>query len=144
MRRLTITCRIAGGSGDTWQETYDEGASFGGFPLGHKDPAQWGADIVAHFNATLRPHEQAREFLGAEIAEISQGFEHVWEKTNAITIVKQRAVFDTFRCRVCGVTGRRYGVGTPVIDRKFRRKIFKFCGEETRAARVAQGTRDQR
>jgi hypothetical protein len=34
---------------------------------------------------------------------------HEFEKTNPVTIVRGRRAYDEYRCRVCGLEGKRYG-----------------------------------
>lgn len=78
------------------------------------DQAQkWAEACLVRFNRTLRPHEKPRELVRVEL--LGEGAEHNWEKTNSITILDHRLVYDTYRCSACGITGRRYGLSPSIV-----------------------------
>jgi transcription elongation factor Elf1 len=39
--------------------------------------------------------------------------EHVFEKQNLVTVVKGRKNYDTYKCTICGITVKSYGLSTP-------------------------------
>lgn len=100
-----------------WEESYDKPVD---------DPAKWAQDTISWFNRTRRPGELPRTFVGVRIVGDSE--EHVWEKTNLVTIVYRDRLYDTARCTCCGVTGRRYGLSPEVVrDRVFKAKKYAKC-----------------
>lgn len=91
------------------------------------NPRQHVLDTLERFNNTLRPGEQAREY-GGFIKIIDKRREHVWEKSNLVTIEKRGQMYDTYRCTNCSVTAKRYGIGGPIsIDRKYKAKKWERC-----------------
>lgn len=132
MKRVIIYCHDKGA---TWRETYDEGAAENGFPFGTKDPEAWARALVAKFNNTLRPNETWRTVDRVEVTEIADPNyrpDHVWRKTNAVTISDRQGVYDRMQCEVCGVTGKRFGLTYLRIDSKFKAARFKKCRAEER------------
>ena len=83
MRIATLHCHDAAGS---WTETYREGESRNGFPLG-ADVETWAKGLIDQFNATLRRGEIPRVLDRVEITEDIHDVPetHTWTKTNAIT-----------------------------------------------------------
>ena len=84
---------------------------------------QHAKDIVDNFNATLRPHEKAREFISAisTVKKENAVFPHDWRK---VSLVTEKGGFDKMKCSRCGATGKRYGLGSYVqIDKKFKKYI---------------------
>ena len=98
-----------------WKELYDRPA------IGNKEEAEkCGSEIVKFFNSTLGPNEKPRKFVGVEVIS-DDTMVHSWDKTNAVTILKGGSMYDTYRCLVCGITGKRYGLSTIItIDYKYR------------------------
>ncbi|MGV3617966.1 MAG: hypothetical protein ACO1SV_21785 [Fimbriimonas sp.] len=58
-RPWRLTVRQAGAT-DAWEEFY------GDDQVDTSDPEGWGKALVARFNARLRPHEVAREYVSIE------------------------------------------------------------------------------
>jgi len=89
------------------------------------DPRAWCLETLETFNATLRHGEQPREFVRVEIKANDVPLRHQWHKTNLVTIMKGRDNYDTYRCELCGITAKRYGVGDIVPDKK--KDFYKSC-----------------
>lgn len=56
--------------------------------------------------------------------------EHNWRKTNLVTIMQKKGTgsYDTFKCSVCGVTGKRFTIPGPVYrDVKYRAMKYNNC-----------------
>ena len=129
MRQLFVTVAADANRDDKWVETYTEGAKQYGFPAGHEDPERWARELVQHFNDTLRPGEKPRVILGVEIRNVTEDvaektkLEHVWEKTNLVTIEKRGQMYDTARCTRCGATSKRFGVGRHQLDPRFKNRV---------------------
>jgi hypothetical protein len=47
--------------------------------------------------------------------------EHLWEKQNLVTVASAGKVgmHDIYKCKKCGITGKRFGVGPIRRDKKF-------------------------
>jgi hypothetical protein len=43
---------------------------------------------------------------------------HAFEKVNIVTIVRGGKAYDVYRCRVCGLTGKRYGFSETLVVKK--------------------------
>lgn len=131
LRKVIITCNHRGQSANRtvpWDEEYTEAAEVNGFPYGHANPEQWGRALVKKFNDTLQPGERPRDVLGVRVVELTADeaakvpIAHDWEKTNAVTIYKRGQLYDTAKCRRCGVTAKRFGVGRHVVDPKWKKR----------------------
>lgn len=89
--------------------------------------------IIDYFNRTLRPYESPRTLLavvlgGNGTATTAKSFQaHAWEKTNLVTVHERGQYFDRLLCPNCGVTAKRYGVTSILIDPKFKAKGYKSC-----------------
>lgn len=107
------------GKNDEWWEEYNK-------PI--EDPEKWGRDLIDWFNSTCQPGETHREFLAAEKLEDAGPEEHDWEKQNLMTISDRVGVYDAMKCRRCGVTGKRFGLGNGVrLDSKWKAKGYLRC-----------------
>lgn len=83
------------------------------------DPQVWAEQTIKEFNASLHLGEQPRELLRVEVGPNDAELRHEWEKTNLVTIVVGRDNYDTYRCLLCGATGKRHGIGgNMILDRK--------------------------
>ena len=104
---------------NTWFEEYDEDTI---------DPEQWGKDIIEYFNDDLRPGEVARKLLEVIVLDKDSVEKHTWSKTNLVTIMKGSMPYDTQKCSLCGITGKRYGLSDTVkLDNKYKAKIYQRC-----------------
>lgn len=111
------------GDGRLVCETYEQETS---------DPEEWCRDIIKWFNDTLRPHETKRVFVRCEIIGEVPPAEHKWFKVTAMTQAttgqRHGQFYDAMKCERCGVTGKRFGLGTYVkLDSKWRRKAYRRC-----------------
>lgn len=105
-----------------WWESYDRAEV-----KNLNDAIEWGEKAVAYFNDTLRPHEKERIFIKAEITGESN-LEHDWEKTNIMTIIEKHRMFDTYKCSICGITGKRFGLSPSITrDSKYMLKKYESC-----------------
>src|SRR3954467_5743738 len=66
--------------------------------------------LLDRFNATLRPGELPRRLVKIAGCEKSapKPMPHIWDKASLVT---ERGGYDRMRCRACGATGKRYGLG---------------------------------
>jgi len=112
---------------DTPDESWNEDHWFSD----NREEAQADAEaMIASFNRTLRPSEKPRKLLLLVEAEPAPAKlpAHQWEKTNLFTKRHGSRYYDTYRCRKCGVTGKRYGLGGSVtLDSKYRAKKYQHC-----------------
>lgn len=119
-KKFTIRIRVVK-TGNEWNEEYTAKTD---------NPEQWGRDIVAFFNRTLRPGESPREFVGliGDVVEVPPP-EHAWFKTTAMTQNHATKIpFDRMQCERCGITGKRFGIGRPVTrDSVWRAKVYAQC-----------------
>lgn len=112
--------RIDGQHGDWW-ETYDKPGT---------DAKKMALEIIDFYNSTLRPGETAREIIEVvALDQLEDSSTHQWEKWGIVTVVsKATAAHDTYKCKVCGITGKRFGLSSTIkIDSKFRAKLFLDC-----------------
>lgn len=105
----------------SWKEEFDIGDN--------EDANVYMNRIIDRFNNTLRKGESQRTLIGIE--EIENGIcvqQHQWEKTNLVTIHGRNGMYDTCKCSICGITGRRYGISSFVErDRKYKAKCYDTC-----------------
>lgn len=91
------------------------------------DPKCYVLEVIENFNSTLRPGERPREY-GGIIRIIDRRKEHEWEETNLVTISKGGRMYDTYKCRNCSVTGKRYGIGGRIVrDRRYKADKWERC-----------------
>ncbi len=66
--------------------------------------------------------DKQMKFPGMGKKEEEKKMEHQWEKTNLVTIAAHKGVgmHDVYKCKECGATAKRFGIGGPIIrDKKF-------------------------
>jgi len=82
--------------------------------------------MFSHFNQTLRPGENRRKPLKIVLYSGADETPHEWEKTSLVT---EAGGYDKMRCKRCGVTGKRYGLGqgSVQIDGRYKAKKYQFC-----------------
>ena len=131
--KFIVTVRHKSG-GESWEEPYDKSGI-----NSLEDAKEWSFATVDNFNATLRPHERARKVVSVRLADNSVSDEHDFHKTCLVTVNDPRlGLYDRMACRVCGVTGKRFGLGRNgvKIDSKYKAKKFQKCST-AKAARAA-------
>jgi hypothetical protein len=98
----------------------------------HATAEAFAKNMIADFNETERLRYGARAHLRELLAVefIGEGpLQHEWEKANLVTIMSRSGSYDLMRCRVCGCTARRYGVGEAPFRRmgKSAAKKYDHC-----------------
>lgn len=107
-----------------WEEEYTENIS-------ENEIDAFGMDLIANYNRTLRPGENPREYLGYIVVD-QEYKNHEWEKQNLATIIGKGRNYDIYKCKICGVTGKRYGLSGSVLrDYKYRAKKYQSCNWKT-------------
>lgn len=92
------------------------------------DPEKWAKETLNKFNATLHAGELARIFVGIQILERNTRPDHNWEKTNLVTIISKGKSYDAAKCKVCGITSKRFGIGGGYVrDPKFADSLYSRC-----------------
>lgn len=103
-----------------WGEEYDI--------ADNENATSYMTNIINNFNNTLRPGEKPRTLIATEEVSENGIQQHQYEKTNLVTIQGRNGMYDTCKCRICGVTGKRYGLGGTVIrDSKYKAKCYENC-----------------
>lgn len=100
------------------------------FDIGDQDPQEFAEGLINNFNDSLYPGSAPRELLSWKETEDATPFRirHDWEKTSLVT---EAGGYDRMRCRNCGITGKRYGLGEAGVmrDRKFKHLRFEDCAK---------------
>lgn len=77
--------------------------------------------IIRRFNETLRPGEKARRLIRIVSSEATKPkpfvMQHKWEKQNLVTISDRHGMYDKMKCKICGATGKRFGLGDVTPDK---------------------------
>lgn len=111
------------GSDSTWTEDYT---------IDHKDPTEWATDTIYQFNRTRKPGEKPRELVAVTILnpDGTPKRDHDWEKSNLFTVIRGNQNYDTVKCTICGITGKRFGMSSTIkIDSKYRAKKYESCND---------------
>lgn len=118
-KNIKLYCRNVGTQTDPWVENYTKDVD---------DPQAWAQALIDQFNTTLRPNERARELVRVEVeSESDVPPEHDWEKENLVTIARGDIAYDILRCKRCGITAKRVGLGGIRNDPAFRAKVYLRC-----------------
>ena len=119
---MILLLTIQSGSGASWVEKYTTDTD---------NPVKWARDLVANFNATRTETEFTRKLIRLQIVRGSENVveKHDWEKSCLVTICRGGTSYDTMRCKRCGVTGKRYGLGQNgvILDSKWRHPDYRRC-----------------
>lgn len=102
-----------------WQEDYEDDGKFG-----RGMPEEIVGRILDFFNSTLRPNELPRRLVRIVSSEGEPAphiIPHAWEKQNLVTIIDKHGSYDKMKCTVCGIMGKRFGLG-PEVQRD-----LKYC-----------------
>lgn len=84
-------------------------------------------EIIQNFNSNLLPNERPRKLIDYEILE-GINKPHTWRKSNLVTQIKGGVIYDTYKCKVCGVTGKRFSLESCItLDKKYKKKVY--CNE---------------
>ena len=104
----------------TWDEDFEDSDI--------EDPQEYMVQMLRRFNLGLRPGEEPRQLVRVvKLSDEGLG-KHSWEKTNFITIKGRHGMYDTAKCRKCGVTAKRFGIGGDhVPDAKFKAEKYSDC-----------------
>jgi hypothetical protein len=114
--------------GDEWSERYPEGNTRW-FHKDTHDVSLAAQALLDFFNGGEPGGRPKRELVRAyvEDSDAPANRPHDWTKTNLVTVMGRGGAHDTCRCTVCGITGKRHGVGLPVRDPAFRAKVYGTC-----------------
>jgi hypothetical protein len=105
----------------------------------------WAKEVIEDFNADMerRGIPQERAFVRVERSTADTPAEHVWEKSNLVTIKGRGGMYDTVRCPICGATGKRFGIGgRPIPDKDKYRTCITV--EEKTYVKPSAGRRRER
>ena len=88
-------------------------------------------DIIANYNATLKVGEVARVLVEVEMVFTDGCGLHEWEKSNLVTVSSpQFGMHDTYRCRNCKITGKRFGFNPSIFrDKKYKSVVYNLCNK---------------
>lgn len=103
------------------------------------EATEWAQRTLRNFNATLRPHEQARRLVAVTFdhEENKERAQHNWTKTNLMTVLDPRGgLYDTLKCTFCGITAKRYGLTCIKLDPKYRAKGYQVCPPEAKKEKM--------
>lgn len=116
---MIFKIHVRDSDGRDWWEDYDKDV---------EDPNKWAEEILARFNAGLRPGEKARELLDVVVID-SENNNHAWVKrTDGQSVLFRGQIVDLHYCSKCRITGKRYGLASKVIrDSKYRAKKYDKC-----------------
>ncbi len=90
-------------------------------------PSLYVRQTLENCNSGLRPGERPREY-GGIIRIIDRLREHEWEKTNLVTIEKRGRFYDTYGCKNCTVTAKRFGIGGSFVrDKRYKAEKWERC-----------------
>lgn len=121
--KITFICANANGE---WQEDWEDQGNFGS-----GTPEELVDRVIAFFNRTLRPGELPRRavrIVSSEGEPAKHIIPHAWEKQNLVTISDKHGIYDKMKCRVCGIVGKRFGVGPHIQpDLKYCHPAHKSC-----------------
>lgn len=88
----------------------------------------WANEVIARFNATLRPYEKARALRGIEFDAGSAVAPHRWVKKSLVTQTdSQRGMFDLVECVHCGCVARRYGLSRIKRQKPYTAMKWNSC-----------------
>ena len=101
-----------------WWEDYDEPEV-----VDQRTADAWAKALIKNFNATLRLLQCPRTLLEVRLDDDQEDAArkitpHSWRKTSLVT---QVGGFDWMVCEVCGIKGKRFGLGDTPIQRQGRK-----------------------
>ena len=92
------------------------------------DPEAWAKETLEHFNNTFHPGQLKRELISVKVLDVYSVSEHDWRKINLVTQDTREGIFDTYKCEVCGITAKRFGLGDSFTrDKKYKAKVYSRC-----------------
>lgn len=117
MEITVLVCEI-GNEDRSWKETYNN--------VNTSDPEKGAQGIIDNFNNTLRPNERPRKILKFLDHEGGKVYPHDWGKVSLVTEI---GGYDRMECNVCGITGKRHGLGQNGVepDKKYNADLYKQC-----------------
>lgn len=94
-----------------------------------ENPFTWVNNLVQEFNDTLRPGERVRKLIRVR-TKLPNGYPvpHEWEKASIVTEEANGRTFDRYRCKICGITGKRFGLGGTIVkDKRYNKEKHRMC-----------------
>jgi len=114
---VTFKLRITNGE-STWVESFNEDTN---------TPSRWAKAMIDRFNATLKRGERKRTITGIKIID-EESARHQWEKSCLVTQRKAGRMYDTYKCKCCGITGKRFGLSSIIVrDSKYKASKYDVC-----------------
>lgn len=123
---------IVGDEITKWEESYTKNLK------NKRAVIKYCKDIVSYFNKTLRPGETKKSLRLIHILKQTIG-EHQWEKINWFSEAKDGKIFDRYKCGVCGVTGKQFGLKSKItIDNEYKVKKYSNCLWKVKGGKVKE------
>lgn len=86
--------------------------------------------MIKQFNRgeVARYGRAARRRRALDIVFEGESNLHIWEKTNLVTLMKSGTPYDAYKCKTCGVTGKRFGLNDHIPrDKKYQHPRYRDC-----------------
>ena len=95
------------------------------YDINTDDPVKHTQQIIDEFNRYRPAHP--RTFITLRIiSKINDN--HEYKKMNLVTIMHKGRSFDTYQCKKCKVTAKRYGLSSSIVrDDRYRNDKFNKC-----------------
>ena len=81
--------------------------------------------IIKRFNRSLKPGKVPRKVVRVRgnLNNI-QKQRHSWDK---VSLVSEKGGYDQMKCDLCGITAKRHGMSTIIIDAKYKTADQNYC-----------------
>jgi len=98
------------------------------------NPEEWAKEIIKRYNETLYEGDKERVLLGVRILNKFSIKDHEWQKINLVTVKRNGAYCDLYKCSRCEITGKLFGLGGSIrLDPKYQRnKAYLRCDTSLR------------
>ncbi|MDD3029847.1 MAG: hypothetical protein PHS57_06180 [Alphaproteobacteria bacterium] len=92
------------------------------------DGSEYFERLIQTFNDTFMPGERPRELIRVEEMRKNAIGKHAWEKSSLVTQRDRRGQYDAYRCKNCGITGKRRSLPFAIErDPKYKAKKYEGC-----------------